>query len=219
MPALWARCLPGALGRASSVKCPGLRRMSVVVGGLPDVGSRAKCGEQTPGPGSRCGWGLSRHPHPLVLAVLGIHSAVGFQNRDRKAPNGISAAPHPPSPAHLPTQVGLVLPSGLTIPGLGAGQGSGWAFFSVTRTPTVSQVSKHSWVGLAGFRAHPCCVLIRLFKNKTKPTEPRVPVRGGMWCLLKQRDGEVRGSCFTRNRHSYLGIWGNGTGKGFFFLS
>ena len=100
MPALWARCLPGALGRASSVKCPGLWRTSVVVGGLPDVGSRAKCREQTPGPGSRCGWGLSRHPHPLVLAVLGTHSAVGFQNRDRKAPNGISAAPHPPP---LPT--------------------------------------------------------------------------------------------------------------------
>lgn len=104
----------------------------------------------------------------------------------------------------------------------GRDQGSGWAFFSVTQTPAVPRVSKHSWVGLAGLRAHPCCVLIRLLKekaqkNKSKPTETRVPVRGGMWCLPKQRDGEVRGSCFTRNRHSYLGIWGNRTGEGFFF--
>ena len=141
----------------------------------------------------------------------------GLSEQGQESSKWDFSRPPSPSPAHLPTQVGLVLPSGLTIPGLGAGQGSGWAFFSVTRTPTVSQVSKHSWVGLAGFRAHPCCVLIRLFKNKTKPTELRVPVRGGMWCLPKQRDGEVRGSCFTRNRHSYLGIWGNGTGEGFFF--
>ena len=152
MPASWTMCLPGALGRASSVKCPGLRRTSVVVGGLPDVGSQAKCGEQTPGPGSRCGRGLGCHPRPLALAVLGTRSAAGFRNGDRKAPNGISAVLHPllPCPPAHPRGIGPPFRSDHPW-ARGRGQGGGWAFFSMTWTPTMLQVSKHSWVGLAGF--------------------------------------------------------------------
>lgn len=126
-------------GRASSVKCPGLWRTSVVVGGLPDVGSQAKFGEQTPGPGSRCGRGLGCHPRPLALAVLGTRSAVGFRNGDRKAPNGISAVLHPQLPCPPAHPRGIGPPFRSDHPWApGRGQGSGWAFFSVTRTSTVS---------------------------------------------------------------------------------
>lgn len=54
------------------------------------------------------------------LSVLGTGSAVDFQSREDKAPNGISAGPPP-----LPTGVEWTLPSSLTRAGLGGQRSDG----------------------------------------------------------------------------------------------
>lgn len=148
MPASWTNGLPGAWAelppssaQASGGACRG--------GRASRCGAVAKFGEQTLALVADVG-GVSVATHALALAVLGTRASCGFRNGDRKAQMVFQLSPiSTPCPPAYPR--GLVLPLWAHHPWA---PGSKWvlvAFFSVTRTPAMSQVSKHSWVGLAGF--------------------------------------------------------------------